>query len=709
MAFQQGLSGLNAASKALDVTSNNVSNSGTVGYKSGQAHFADDYANALNGSGTSQTGIGTTTTAVQQQFTRGNITTTSNSLDISINGSGFYRMNTNGAITYSRAGQFHLDKNGYVIDDQSRKLTGYLADSEGNIVKAAPQDLLLSSANQAPAATGASGSAEQGVFANINFDSRAVAPTGTFDTTVAATANKSSTYNFSTATTIYDTLGNAHTLTIFTAKTQVSAATTAATAAATKATTAAAAASTAAVTAASKAKAAVDAADAAAIPAAASFAATTTATASATASATAAAASAAANQALALDPTNLTLQANATAAAAAATTAAATAATDAAAAATAQAQASAAATAATAAQTAATAAAATAATAQKAAAAAATEAQTAAAAATAAAAVTPITAEALKAATAAAAYATAAFNDAFAASSPASAVQKSLDAVDAANVAVTAVTSKIDPPSYDAAAATAYGTAKTAATTAAADYTTAASAYTTGATATAAATAAGLARTNANPNSEWLVYTSVDGTAAGNVNGGVPLTIKFDQSGTMLDAPSGGTPLAINLDKVMSDQGKTNIATATQTFNIDFSESTQFGSAFGTNSLTQDGYTSGRLTGVSVSDDGVISGNYSNGKTRNLGQVALANFTNPNGLTSLGGNQWAETDASGTALVGTPNSGTLGVLKSSTVEESNVDLTAELVNMITQQRAYQASAQTIKTQDQIMQTLVNLR
>ena len=653
MAFQQGLSGLNAASKALDVTSNNVSNSGTVGFKSGQAHFADVYANSLNGSGTSQTGIGTTTTAVQQQFTQGNITSTSNSLDISINGSGFYRMDTNGAITYSRSGQFHLDKNGYIIDDMQRKLTGYLADTEGNIIKAAPQDLLLSSANQAPAATGASGSADQGVFANLNFDSRATAPTGTFDTTIAATSNKSNSYNFSTATTIYDTLGNAHTLTIFTAKTQVSAATTAAVAAATKATTAAAAATTAAATAATAAATAAAAAATADVSAAAAFA----------------------------DPTN--------------TTKAAQAATDA--------------TAATAAQTAATAAAATATTAQKAAAEAATAAQAAATAATAAAAVTPITADALKAATSAAASATAAYNDAVAASSgtsPVSAVQAAIDAVTAANDAVTKATTR----PYNAAAAAAYtAAAATYNTTALPAYTTAVTTYNAGATAAAAATAAGVARTNANPNSEWLVYTSVDGTAAANVNGGVPLIIKFDQSGTMVDAPAGGTALTINLDKVMSDQGKTNIATPLQTFNIDFSESTQFGSAFGTNSLTQDGYTSGRLTGVSVSEDGVISGNYSNGKTRNLGQVALAAFTNPNGLTSLGGNQWAETDASGTALVGTPNSGTLGVLKSSTIEESNVDLTAELVNMITQQRAYQASAQTIKTQDQIMNTLVNLR
>ena len=633
MAFQQGLSGLNAASKALDVTSNNVANSSTVGFKQGQAHFADVYASSLNGSGTSQTGIGTTTTAVQQQFTQGNVTTTSNSLDISINGSGFYRMNTNGAITYSRAGQFHLDKNGYIIDDQQRKLTGYLADTEGVIVKAAPQDLLLSSANQAPAATGASGSAKLGVFANLNFDSRVKAPTGTFDTTKPATANKSDSYNFSTATTIYDTLGNAHTLTFYTAKTQVSAATTAATAAATKATTAAAAATTAAAT------------------------------------ASGLAATAAAAAATAAGTGNATLIAAATAAATAANSAATTAAT-----------------------------------AQTAAAAAATEAQAAAAAATAAAAVTPITAEALAAANTAAAAATAAFTDASAASSTSSAVKASIDAVTAANAAVVAATASPYVLGNYTAAAAAY-------TTAAGNYTTAANTYSTNATAAAAATAANLAKINANPNSEWLVYASVDGTAASNstFSGAASQILKFNSSGVMIGAPSGGSPFSINLDKVMSDQGKTNISSPALAFNIDFAESTQFGNAFGTNSLTQDGYTSGRLTGVSVNEDGIISGNYSNGKTRNLGQVALASFTNPNGLSSLGGNQWAETDASGTALVGAPNSGTLGVTKSSTIEESNVDLTAELVNMITQQRAYQASAQTIKTQDQIMNTLVNLR
>ena len=112
---------------------------------------------------------------------------------------------------------------------------------------------------------------------------------------------------------------------------------------------------------------------------------------------------------------------------------------------------------------------------------------------------------------------------------------------------------------------------------------------------------------------------------------------------------------------------------------------------------------------MSVGSDGIIKVNYSNGQTKNLGQVVLCNFTNPNGLLAMGNNSWIETADSGQPQIGTPKSGTLGVLQSGAVEDSNVDLTAELVNMIVQQRNYQANAQSIKTQDQIMQTLVSLR
>ena len=148
---------------------------------------------------------------------------------------------------------------------------------------------------------------------------------------------------------------------------------------------------------------------------------------------------------------------------------------------------------------------------------------------------------------------------------------------------------------------------------------------------------------------------------------------------------------------------------AAQTLSVDFASTSQFGSTFGVNSMSQDGYTSGHLTGFSTGSDGIVTGRYSNGQTKTLAQVVLANFNNDQGLQPLGHNQWAETAASGSPLVGVPGSSSLGKLQTSATEDSNVDLTAELVNMITAQRAYQANAQTIKTQDSIMQTIVNLR
>ena len=144
-------------------------------------------------------------------------------------------------------------------------------------------------------------------------------------------------------------------------------------------------------------------------------------------------------------------------------------------------------------------------------------------------------------------------------------------------------------------------------------------------------------------------------------------------------------------------------------FTLDFTGTTQFGSPFGVNNLTQDGFTSGRLSGLSVANDGTVVGNYTNGQTRNLAQVVIADFRNPQGLAPMGNNLWIDTAQSGLPIVGVPGSGSLGSLQSSAVEDSNIDLTAELVNMITAQRDYQANAQTIKTQDAVLQTLVNLR
>jgi flagellar hook protein FlgE len=181
------------------------------------------------------------------------------------------------------------------------------------------------------------------------------------------------------------------------------------------------------------------------------------------------------------------------------------------------------------------------------------------------------------------------------------------------------------------------------------------------------------------------------------VTGANPRALAFNTSGALTTA----MPLTA--------VGAAPAGAAALDFALDFTGTTQFGSAFGVTSITQNGYASGKLASFEVDDGGVIMGRYTNSETKALGMVALTSFANPQGLTAIGNNQWVETVASGQPLTGAPGSGTLGLLQSGAVEDSNVDLTTELVNLIVAQRMYQANAQTIKTQDSILQTLVNLR
>ena len=407
MSFQQGLSGLNAASKTLEVIGNNVSNANTVGFKQSRAEFADVFANSLTGSGASQIGIGTKIAAVAQQFTQGNVTSTNNSLDFAINGGGFFRMSDNGAITYSRNGQFQMDKFGYIVNSENKRLTGYTADAAGVLSTGAPAEININTADLQPTAT-------TEVVGLVNLDSRNTALTAAgFDPTDPTT------YHNSSAVTAYDSLGNAHTVQSFFVK-----------------------------------------------------------------------------------------------------------------------------------------------------------------------------------------------------------------------------------------------------------------------------TAPGV----------WNVYTTADG---------VSTTALPAPTATLTFGGTGTAPTSVPATPTVNFTPTTGASAVSMT--LDLSGSTQFGSNFSVNALSQDGYSSGRLASFTTGADGTISGRYTNGQSKVLGQVVLASFVNPNGLQSLGGNAWTETSTSGTPLVGAPNTGNLGVLQSNAVEDSNVDLTAELVNMITAQRVYQANAQTIKTQDQVLQTLVNLR
>ncbi|MDH5632696.1 MAG: flagellar hook protein FlgE [Gammaproteobacteria bacterium] len=203
----------------------------------------------------------------------------------------------------------------------------------------------------------------------------------------------------------------------------------------------------------------------------------------------------------------------------------------------------------------------------------------------------------------------------------------------------------------------------------------------------------------------WETYMFVDGNEIyGNV--APPYTgdtLTFDTNGNLL-TPAGGTIAYPPYDP--------NTGASLMSLTIDYTSATpttQYGSGFSVNALSQDGYTSGRLTGLDIGETGMVMTRYSNGQTRLLGQVALANFANPQGLQQLGDTQWAETYDSGSALVGAPATASLGMIQAGALEGSNVDLTEQLVNMITAQRNFQANAQVISTADTITQTIINIR
>jgi len=430
MSFEQGLSGLEASTQNLSVIGNNVANASTVGFKSSETLFSDVYANSLTGAGSNQVGIGVQVNDVEQQFTQGNITSSSNPLDIAINGGGFYEMSNNGAITYTRNGQFQLDKNGFITNSSGDVLQGYAVNSAGVLQTGSTANLQINTANIPPSATAK-------VQAQLNLDSQDTIPTTTpFSTTDPTT------YNYSSSITIYDSLGDAHTLQTYYVKTG---------------------------------------------------------------------------------------------------------------------------------------------------------------------------------------------------------------------------------PTSGAPAGT---------------------------------------------EATWNVYASLDSTEVSGTTPPTPIgTLAFNTSGA-LDTTTTTPTMPWTLSNLNVTSGATsplgsNLAAGGVT--LDFTGTTQYGAADATSALKQDGYTSGQLSSFSASADGTIVGSYTNGQSATLGQIALATFTDPNGLQNLGNNEWAATATSGPALVGTPGSGNLGVVQSSATEDSNVDLTSQLVNMITAQEDYQANAQTIKTENDLLQTLVTLR
>ncbi|MGE0071526.1 MAG: flagellar hook protein FlgE [Thiomonas sp.] len=197
---------------------------------------------------------------------------------------------------------------------------------------------------------------------------------------------------------------------------------------------------------------------------------------------------------------------------------------------------------------------------------------------------------------------------------------------------------------------------------------------------------------------QWDVYYSVDGTtSSGGITSGGPLTIQFSSTGTISGTASG------SIGPLTWSDGASG-----STIALNFAGSTNYNAPTAVNNITSDGYGAGQLSNLSIDPSGIIYGRYSNGQSAILGQITLTNFKAPQGLQRIGNNYFVPTYASGQPLTGAPQSGGLGSLQSSAVEESNVDLSTQLVNLIVAQQAYQANAQTIKTQNQVVQTLLTL-
>ncbi len=198
----------------------------------------------------------------------------------------------------------------------------------------------------------------------------------------------------------------------------------------------------------------------------------------------------------------------------------------------------------------------------------------------------------------------------------------------------------------------------------------------------------------ANPN-EWQIHTQMNGDDVGG-----PVTLEFDGNGKMIEPSTG------KIDLPAWDPGN---GAAALDITADVSRVTQYGERFSVGALHQDGYNTGRLTGIEISAEGVVFANYTNGVATPVGQLALTSFTNNQGLQNTGNNVWVQTFESGEPLRGVAGTSGFGAVQGGALEASNVELTEQLVNMITAQRNFQANAQMIQTQDQVTQTVINLR
>ena len=407
MTFDIALSGLNAASSQLDTISNNIANNATTGFKRSRAEFADVYAVSTFGASSPLVGQGVRVSGINQQFQQGDTTFTNNNLDLSVEGLGMFRLNDNGKPTYTRAGNFALDREGFIVNSSGHKLTGYRTDTADQI-EPIIDDLKIDYSDLQPRAT-------TSVELSMNLDIKAEIPPA-FDVTDSAT------FNFSTSTTVFDTLGSSQLANVYFHK-------------------------------------------------------------------------------------------------------------------------------------------------------------------------------------------------------------------DAPNT--------------------------------------------------------------------WTAFTYVDGQSISQLGAGDELV--FDTSG-ILQSVNGAaaSDYTTNTFQPASDAEPMALT-------IDVGDITQFDNAFGVNRIVQNGFSAGRLEDFDIDPDGIIFGRFTNGQAKQMGQITLSAFPNSSGLRQVGDTSWNETFASGAPATGAPGTASLGNLQAGSLEGSNVDITQELVSMISAQRSFQANAQVISTGDTLTQTVINIR
>jgi len=193
----------------------------------------------------------------------------------------------------------------------------------------------------------------------------------------------------------------------------------------------------------------------------------------------------------------------------------------------------------------------------------------------------------------------------------------------------------------------------------------------------------------------WEKRLYVDGNAVGT-----PQTLEYSTSGALV-SPAGGE---LTYPSYTPTTGAAPITLA-----YDVGASTQYGNAFSVSAVNQDGYTTGRLIGVETNADGVVQARFTNGRSLALGQIAIAQFASVDGLQSAGDTSWSESFASGSALLTAAGTSGAGAIQAGALEASNVDVTQQLVNMITAQRNFQANAKMISTSDALAQTIINIR